>query len=98
MSGGTFNYMQYQLDQIVDDIEDVIYYNDSQDLDEWNCKKGAGYSEETIKEFKIAVRRLKQALIYTQRIDWLIAGDDGEETFHKRLADDLAIMRNIDEL
>lgn len=24
-----------------------------------------------------------------QRIDWLIAGDDGEETFHRRLKEDL---------
>jgi hypothetical protein len=97
MSGGTFNYMQYQLDQIVDDIEDVIYYNDSQDLNEWNEKKGAGYSKETIQEFKLGIWYLKQALLYTQRIDWLIACDDGEETFHKRLHEDLERMRNINE-
>jgi len=81
--------VQYQLDQIAADIEDVIYYNDCQDLNEWNEKKGAGYSAETIQEFKLGVWYLKQALVYTQRIDWLLAGDDGEETFHKRLKADL---------
>jgi hypothetical protein len=32
---------------------------------------------------------LNQALIYAQRIDWLVSGDDGEDTFHARLAEDL---------
>jgi len=81
--------MQYQLDQIADDIVDVIYYNDSEELDEWEQKKGAGYKEETIQEFKLAVWHLQQALVYAQRIDWLLAGDDGEESFHKRLKEDL---------
>lgn len=50
---------------------------------------GYGYSKETIKEFKKAVKYLKKAQIYAQRIDWLLSGDDGEETFHKRLKEDL---------
>lgn len=97
MSGGTFNHMQYQLDQIAADIEDVIYYNDSEELDDWEQKKGVGYSDETIQEFKLGVWYLKQALVYTQRIDWLLAGDDGEETFHKRLKTDLDRLMQNDE-
>jgi len=27
------------------------------------------------------------------RIDWLMAGDDGEDTFHERLANDLAKLQ-----
>lgn len=27
--------------------------------------------------------------IYTQRIDWLLSGDDGEESFHSRLKEEL---------
>lgn len=48
------------------------------------------YSEETIKEFKNAIRTLRMAQVYAQRADWLICGDDGEESFHERLAEDLA--------
>lgn len=48
------------------------------------------YSEETIKEFKNAIRTLRMAQVYAQRADWLICGDDSEESFHERLAEDLA--------
>ena len=89
MSGGFFDYSQYTLNQIVTDIEDEIYYNDSEEVNEYNEKRGNGFSEDTMQEFKLAVWYLKQALVYTQRIDWLLSGDDGEETFHSRLASDL---------
>ena len=89
MSGGFFNHLQYNLDQISADIEDEIYYNDSEEVNEYNDKKGNGFSEDTIQEFKLAVWYLKQAFVYTQRIDWLLSGDDGEETFHERLKKDL---------
>jgi hypothetical protein len=29
------------------------------------------------------------AQIYAQRIDWLISGDDGEDSFRERLKEDL---------
>lgn len=29
------------------------------------------------------------AEIYAQRIDWLISGDDNENTFHKRLKEEI---------
>ena len=32
---------------------------------------------------------MRAAAIYAQRIDWLVSGDDGEETFHQRLAEEL---------
>lgn len=48
-----------------------------------------GFSKETIREFKKAVRILKQAAVYAQRIDWLLSGDDGEDNFHERLKEEL---------
>jgi hypothetical protein len=93
MSGGFFNHSQYNLDQISADIEDEIYYNDSEEVNEYNDKKGNGFSEDTIQEFKLAVWYLKQAFVYTQRIDWLLSGDDGEETFHERLKKDLEKLK-----
>jgi len=32
---------------------------------------------------------LKVASVYAQRIDWLLSGDDGEESFLKRLKEEL---------
>ena len=49
-----------------------------------------GFSEQTIAEFKKAVQALRIAYIYTQRIDWLVSGDDGEDTFHRKLKLSLA--------
>lgn len=48
------------------------------------------YSEETIKEFRNAIDALRRAEIYAQRVDYLICGDDGEESFHSRLKKELA--------
>ena len=90
MSGGHFNYDQYKIGEIADMVEQLIIGNDSQELNEWSDSVGRGYTEGTISEFRIALKMLRRAEIYTQRIDWLASGDDGEETFHKRLAHDLA--------
>lgn len=51
------------------------------------------YAEETIKEFKKAIKIIKQAKVYTDRIDYLLAGDDSEEDFHKRLKEELSEIK-----
>lgn len=48
------------------------------------------YEPETIEEFRKAIKVLREAAVYAQRIDWLLSGDDGEETFHKRLKKELS--------
>jgi len=48
-------------------------------------------SIENILEGYEGIELLKKAQIYAQRIDWLLSGDDGEDTFHKRLSQDLSI-------
>ena len=55
-----------------------------------------GYGEKTISEFKRGYAILRIAEIYAQRIDWIQSGDDGEDSFHERLAEDLAEL--ADEL
>jgi hypothetical protein len=97
MSGGTFDYVQHRMDQTIGDIEDIIFYYNDKTLDIWGQTNGRGYTEETIQEFKLAVWYLKQAMVYTQRLDWLLAGDDGEETFHQRLKKDLENLVNHDK-
>ena len=52
------------------------------------------YSKETIKEFKKGLSILRKAYIYAQRIDWLLSGDDGEESFHERLKEELDNLKS----
>ena len=89
MSGGHFDHGQYHISNIADSIESIIHKNNIDEVDQWGYSTGYNFSEETIAEFKIAIKKLNEAYVYAQRIDWLISGDDGEETFHKRLKNDL---------
>ena len=86
MSGGFFNYEQYHISEIADKVERLL--NHEYDDGEYNYIEGL--SEETLAEFRVGVEALRKAYIYTQRIDWLLSGDDGEESFHRRLKEDLA--------
>lgn len=80
MSGGYFQHHQYLISDIADEIKTVIIKN-----------KDSEYklSQKTINEFQKAIRILKQAKIYADRIDWLLSYDDSEKSFHERLQEDL---------
>lgn len=92
MSGGHFNYSQYHISTIKETIESLIYRAKSGEKDEY----GIVYklSDQTIEEFERALVWLELAYIYTQRIDWFISGDDGEETFHERLQEEVGNALN----
>ena len=77
MSGGHFDYAQFRIADIVAGVEELIANN-------WR-----EFTPATIAEFRAAAFLLRAASIYAQRIDWLVSGDDGEETFLQRLPDDL---------
>ena len=94
MSGGHFEYSQYQIRNIADEIESVIEnnYKEKPLKDRWNADDiyRYAYPDDVISEFKNAVKSLRIAEVYAQRVDWLLSGDDGEETFHERLKEDLS--------
>jgi type I site-specific restriction endonuclease len=92
MSGGHFDYKQYTIQYIADEVEQLILKNDSQELNEWGEREGYHFTEETIEEFKKGLYYLNMAQIYAQRIDWLVSDDDDEESFHNRLYNDLQNM------
>jgi hypothetical protein len=50
--------------------------------------------DEVINEFKKGYEILRKAAIYAKRIDYLLSGDDGDESFIKRLTQEL---KNLDE-
>ena len=101
MSGGSFDYGQYRIREIADDIQyelklqgtpkpknelwhDQKYYKEYPE--ELNYP---AYSKEVQEKFHDAVEILKKAYVYAERIDWFLSGDDGEESFLKRLKEDL---------
>ncbi|NDB59702.1 hypothetical protein EB001_14840 [bacterium] len=89
MSGGYFDYKQYEIENIADELEQIILDNDSEEKDEWGYSKGRHYSAQTIEQFKIGLEHLRKAQIYLHRIDWLLYDDDDENSFHERLFEEL---------
>lgn len=89
MSGGHFEYQQYRIEDIAKSIEELIKSNDDESLNEWGYRRGRDYSAETIVKFKTAVDTLRKAAIMAQRVDWLVSGDDGENSFHDRWDEEL---------
>ena len=47
------------------------------------------YSNSTLEKLRNALDILRKASIYANRVEYLFSGDDGEESFHKRLREDL---------
>lgn len=79
MSGGYFNYLQTrpEWDDAIKEIEEHIEENPYE------------FDLAVIDSFIAGLEHIKKAKIYLQRIDWLLSGDDGEQSFLERLHDDL---------
>jgi hypothetical protein len=84
MSGGHFDYNQYKIQYIIESIEEEIEKNE--------------YPKDIITEFKKGLYTLKQAYIYTWRIDYLLSGNDGENSFRKRLKEDLKEIEHLNPI
>lgn len=72
MSGGHFDYQQNRLLYIAEDLEDELSLNNY------------GYSDATLDYFRETVIALRRTYEMVRRIDWLLSGDDSEESFHVR--------------
>jgi hypothetical protein len=108
MSGGTFDYNQRRIREIADRVEyeiaisgqpkterelkeeswrnDDWYKNYPEDLNHY------AFPDEIMAEFKKGYEILRKAEIYAQRMDWYLAGDDGEDSFLERLKEELDIL------
>jgi hypothetical protein len=75
MSGGHFDYNQYRLHDIARQLEELI--------------KQAEYPDDILAKFKEAHQMCLKTGTMVQRIDWLVSGDDGEETFRERWKEEL---------
>lgn len=73
MSGGTFDYGQYHLTELISNLED---YTDTVKQE---------YPINVYTNHLNAITELKRIYIHIQRLDWLYAGDDGIESYNTRL-------------
>jgi len=96
MSGGRFDYNQYRIRDIREEIEHYLK-RQGQPMPKneiWGSETHyEKYPKEIQKRFREGIKFLKIAEIYAQRIDWFLSGDDGEENFIKRLAEELSEVK-----
>jgi hypothetical protein len=80
MSGGHFDYSQHYLTDIANEIDAIIRRNNIKDS--WGHVQC--YSDQTIQRMRDTAVMLRRVAMMVHRIDYLVSGDDGEGTFHKR--------------
>jgi hypothetical protein len=73
MSGGHWEYKQYEFQRMADDIDVMVIANDGT------------YSAETLEKFKNASYYMRMAFVFANAIDYLISDDYSEKSFHEVL-------------
>jgi len=87
MSGGLFEYKQYAIEDMIDSIERELNNKDT-------IKSLENESPEVLEKIQLTIKKLKEAQIYAHRVDWFLSGDDGPDSFIKRLCRDLDDLFN----
>lgn len=77
MSGGYFEYNQHHIIDILEKVNELHI----SDFEETDSKL-----EDDIEHLRDL---LEECYTRTQRLDWLLSGDDGLETYHERLTKEL---------
>ena len=101
MSGGRFDYIQYRVNDVADEIEKELALQGKPIPEDelWASKE---YYEKNPQEkfypvlrgdiaqkMKDAIMAIRLASIYIHRMDWHLSGDDGEDSFIERLREDI---------
>ena len=81
MSGGYWDYFQYKISTVLEDLNDG---------DIRSASKYCDYAD-LERDINILKNHLELAKIYMHRLDWLISADDGVQDYHTRLKEDLEI-------
>ena len=99
MSGGKFDYDQYKIRMIWEEIQNELdKQGQEKQVAHWEKEYYEKYPEQRFEEvyredvqqiFKDGIKALKKAEVYAQRIDWYLSGDDGEDSLVSRLKSDL---------
>ena len=84
MSGGRFDYLQFRFGEIAESIRSTIVNNDSTEKDEWGQDIGEHLPPDIIAKFAETADVVERAAKMVTRVDWLLSGDDGEDSFRQR--------------
>ena len=89
MSGGHFDYVQNRLDNTIDEFGVVLA----------NSEIVSKYNQDTRDLIKVGADVIRLARVMIERVDRLVSGDDSEETFKTRLAEDMEELdKTIDDI
>lgn len=91
MSGGRFDYKQYHLEDIAEQLEYELKH-----MDAWLQYEKFTVEEKVALEdnIEVLIHLLKLCQVGVQRIDWLLSGDDGLQTYFERLEEDTTKLRD----
>lgn len=81
MSGGRFNYKQYNLSDMAEEIQRTI---DTQGTEDEYGDTYATIPDDIIKKMKETIWECRMCENMLQRVDWFLSGDDGEDSFRER--------------
>lgn len=103
MSGGTWDYVQYRIEEVLDTLREYIRDAKKRYTEEeikanphlfWvepgDYKNYIEGDDETIEIFKEGLVTVAKSIVYIQRLDWFLAGDDGIDSFKRRLKEELS--------
>ena len=65
-----------------------------QEIIDHNAEHVFDFDDEEVEIFRQAVLQMRLASTYLNRIDWFLSGDDGDDSFKRRLAEELAEVRS----
>lgn len=88
MSGGAFDYKQHTLQDLIDDMNTLIERLDKEPIDSFECNSLKNFvknPDDLKNKIRENIGYLKRAFLFTNSLDWLISGDDGEEKFYEKL-------------
>lgn len=106
MSGGYFDFTDRHIASIISDISHILerqgkertkselWATEDYYIDYPEDKFHEVYSARVQQEMKNTIEALRRAAIYTNRLDWFLCGDDGEERYLQRLKEDLDKLNN----
>lgn len=97
MSGGHFNGAQSHMLMIAEDIDKIIEENNSKEFDTFGYKIGYDFPQDIISKLEETKKVLVLAEAMTKRVDYLVCGDDGEDSFRRRWEEEVEQLKTTQE-
>jgi len=87
MSGGHFDYQEYGILRVSEDIEAFVEKYSKHNLSEWTGEMVDPVDPDICEKMLIVSNMLKEIYEYAKSIDYYISGDYGEDTIREKLKD-----------